>query len=569
MRQIEITDSLSYNQTIGVIGEHRATQLQITLPDDMTTDVDYWIAVFKSGTRTIKSGIITDELSEDGNAIVTDGILYIKLWRELTLAPCLNLTVSAYKMDGDKAVLIASMPLIGDFYFSAANIEGETADTDAGGMAVDVATLKTDVDGLAADVTALAEDSHTHANKSTLDKFSSFEGVLPTYNEAIIPQMAIDTDYGDGNIVVIKATGLLETAENSEGEPLNVSDIVDAVDKTHEHLNKSVIDKLTDDNGTLLYDGEPIGGLPGDYIPIVTEFPTEAAEGDFIYLKAQYGTDNPVLISSVETGTRYTKFEVLNHTGYLPGVIWEGDISVEVNLYDSDAISKTLTLIASAAHESEGHNLSTLIFLVDTEIVYAWAENTGDVYFDIPLTAGWNLIVGDLDVGVHVYPLGSSEFPALPNYSDYTAQIDTLPETYGLFDNYFSVYSAQTLHGIGLYRYDETWIKHKDVDDVLPLVVFNDNGVMSAVVEPNNVYVGTPTEDFYLLLPSAEDVSTAYDNWIILQLSCTVDIDISLPSDVVIVVGEIDTTAGSHEILFTFNVNDNKWWVSQRAEATA
>ena len=119
---------------------------------------------FKSGTRTIKRNYL-NELSEDGNAIVTDGILYIKLWRELTLSPCLNLTVSAYKMDGDKAVLIASMPLIGDFYFSAANIEGEPADTEAGGMAVDVATLKTDVDGLAADVTALAEDSHTHENK--------------------------------------------------------------------------------------------------------------------------------------------------------------------------------------------------------------------------------------------------------------------------------------------------------------------------------------------------------------------------------------------------------------------
>lgn len=157
----------------------------------------------------------------------------------------------------------------------------------------------------------------------------------------------------------------------------------------------------------------------------------------------------------------------------------------------------------------------------------------------------------------------------MPDYSEYTSQIDTLPETYELFDNYFLLYAAQTLHGIGLYRYDETWIKHKDVDDVLPLVVFDDKGVMSAVVEPNNVYVGTLDADFSLWLPSAEDVSTAYDNWIILQLSCTVDIDISLPSDVVIVVGEIDTTAGSHEILFTFNVNDNKWWVSQRAEATA
>ena len=110
---------------------------------------------------------------------------------------------------------------------------------------------------LAAEIALNTAARHSHANKAVLDKFAEADDGKPTYNG-----MAIG---GSGG-----GTGGASTAENvsyTNAALPGISTVGGALDelvpKSHTHENKDTLDKLSDANGKLKYNGSDVG-LKGD-----------------------------------------------------------------------------------------------------------------------------------------------------------------------------------------------------------------------------------------------------------------------------------------------------------------
>ena len=65
-------------------------------------------------------------------------------------------------------------------------------------------------------------------------------------------------------IAEVESLDLVVNWADIQNKPVSTTDnIDDAVSKRHEHTNKSTVDKLSDSNGTLLYNGSAISGVTG------------------------------------------------------------------------------------------------------------------------------------------------------------------------------------------------------------------------------------------------------------------------------------------------------------------
>lgn len=107
---------------------------------------------------------------------------------------------------------------------------------------------------LAAEIALNTAARHSHANKSVLDKFAETDG-KPTY---------------DGKAIGSGGTGGASTAEDvsyTNTQLPDVENVKTALDElvpdSHTHDNKSTLDKLSDSNGKLQYNGSDVG-LKGD-----------------------------------------------------------------------------------------------------------------------------------------------------------------------------------------------------------------------------------------------------------------------------------------------------------------
>ena len=110
---------------------------------------------------------------------------------------------------------------------------------------------------LAAEITLNTAARHSHENKAVLDKFAEGGDGKPTYNGIAIG--------GGGG-----GTGGASTAEDvsyTNAALPDISTVGDALDelvpKSHTHENKDTLDKLSDANGKLKYNGSDVG-LKGD-----------------------------------------------------------------------------------------------------------------------------------------------------------------------------------------------------------------------------------------------------------------------------------------------------------------
>ena len=112
------------------------------------------------------------------------------------------------------------------------------------------------------DLYASKDTEHEHSNKETLDKFGVNDGGKLTFNGDVVTPEAMDLgDY-------LKKTDAQNTyVEKETGKGLSENDFTtvlkDAYDKavedSHTHSNKSIIDKFSEDSdGKLLYDGQSI-----------------------------------------------------------------------------------------------------------------------------------------------------------------------------------------------------------------------------------------------------------------------------------------------------------------------
>ena len=99
-------------------------------------------------------------------------------------------------------------------------------------------------------VEQLMAAKHSHSNKAVLDKFAEGSDGKPTYN----------------GIAVGGGSGGASTAEDvsyTNTQLPNVENVKAALDelvpKSHTHANKDTLDKLSDSNGKLQYNGSDVG----------------------------------------------------------------------------------------------------------------------------------------------------------------------------------------------------------------------------------------------------------------------------------------------------------------------
>ena len=160
MRQvyIDLTSEnahISNGNFVGYIGEHNATELLVSIPQDMVEQSDYQVLVMQSGPLVFKSGKILEDKTKPtyrvGNTIHT------KLSKNLTINTSLSLQVECYKEneEGEK-VLIGKTQSV-----SHLTLKPSPEGTPAFGY-----------DGSFEDIEGAVEKAHTHINKEIIDKFS-------------------------------------------------------------------------------------------------------------------------------------------------------------------------------------------------------------------------------------------------------------------------------------------------------------------------------------------------------------------------------------------------------------
>ncbi len=127
---------------------------------------------------------------------------------------------------------------------------------------------------LAAEIALNTAARHSHANKLVLDKFAETDG-KPTYDGEAL---------GGGS-------GGVSTAEDvsyTNTQLPNVANVKTALDelvpKSHTHTNKDTLDKLSDLNGKLQYNGSDVGlkGDKGDTPVKGTDYWTESDKAEIV-----------------------------------------------------------------------------------------------------------------------------------------------------------------------------------------------------------------------------------------------------------------------------------------------
>lgn len=125
---------------------------------------------------------------------------------------------------------------------------------------------------LAAEIALNTAARHSHENKAVLDKFAETDG-KPTYDgKALGGGGSVDSVNGKTGAVVLTAEDINYDNDNTVYQLLSqylkdfqtVGDALTTLDeKSHTHANKNTLDKLSDSNGKLQYNGSDVG-LKGD-----------------------------------------------------------------------------------------------------------------------------------------------------------------------------------------------------------------------------------------------------------------------------------------------------------------
>lgn len=125
---------------------------------------------------------------------------------------------------------------------------------------------------LAAEIALNTAARHSHDNKAVLDKFAETDG-KPTYDgKALGGGGSVDSVNGKTGAVVLTAEDINYDNDNTVYQLLSqclkdfesVGDALVTLDKnSHTHANKDTLDKLSDANGKLQYNGSDVG-LKGD-----------------------------------------------------------------------------------------------------------------------------------------------------------------------------------------------------------------------------------------------------------------------------------------------------------------
>lgn len=146
---------------------------------------------------------------------------------------------------------------------------------------------------LAAEIALNTAARHSHSNKAILDKFAETDG-KPTYDgKALGGGGSVDSVNGKTGAVVLTAEDINYDNDNTVYQLLSQylkdfesvgNALVTLGEKSHTHANKDTLDKLSDSNGKLQYNGSDVGlkGDKGDTPVKGTDYWTAADKAEIV-----------------------------------------------------------------------------------------------------------------------------------------------------------------------------------------------------------------------------------------------------------------------------------------------
>ena len=194
------------------------------------------------------------------------------------------------------------------------------------------------------DLADAVSKKHAHSNKSLLDSYTQSESDLAD---------AVSKKHSHSN------KALLDTYTQTE------ANLADAVSKKHAHSNKTVIDALSDNGGTLEYNGSPVGGgsVNDAFKSILVGSTTLTASGeDTIEIVAGSNivltpdsTTNPkkVTIESTGGGTGSANW------GSIGGTL-SNQTDLQTALNDKATNTQTFSQASTRTNVASGDTMSTL-----------------------------------------------------------------------------------------------------------------------------------------------------------------------------------------------------------------
>lgn len=166
MRQIYIdltTEKIRPPSFIGYIGEHNATELLITIPQELVDTADYQVVVFESGPILIRSRNIDEDKTKSCYRI--GNVIHYMLGKELTKQATLGLQIEAYAINefGD-AAFVGKTAFLSKLSFKLSPQGSQTVSAE-----------------LFQDIQKAVDKSHGHFNAATISKLGTKDGKL-TYD---------------------------------------------------------------------------------------------------------------------------------------------------------------------------------------------------------------------------------------------------------------------------------------------------------------------------------------------------------------------------------------------------
>lgn len=236
-------------KVLGVFSDEKVTKIPFTCPRVVGNNVDlteYNLYINYQNASGASNAYLIDDLVVSGENITFSWLLS----RYVTFSQgVVKYNFCAKKLDGD-------------------TISNEWNTTIATGLVIQGLEATREIIEENPDIIeSLISKSHTHENKSVLDKFSETDG-KPTY---------------DGIAIGSGGTGGASTAEDvsyTNTQLPTVTNVKTALDelvpKSHSHDNKGILDLLSDSNGKLQYNGSDVGLKGADGIT-----PTIGANGNW------------------------------------------------------------------------------------------------------------------------------------------------------------------------------------------------------------------------------------------------------------------------------------------------
>lgn len=217
---------------LGVFSDEKVTKIPFTCPKVVGNNVDlteYNLYINYQNAIGRHNAYLVDDVAVSGDNITFSWLLS----RDVTLSSgVVKYSLCAKKLNGD-------------------SISNEWNTTIANGVVIQgLEATQAIIEENSDIIEAILSKSHTHANKSVLDKFAETDG-KPTYDGKTL---------GGG-------ASTSEGVSYTNAQLPNAANVKTALDelvpKSHSHANKDALDKISVSNGKLQYNGSNVG-LKGD-----------------------------------------------------------------------------------------------------------------------------------------------------------------------------------------------------------------------------------------------------------------------------------------------------------------